>query len=507
MKKFSNSKNTLHVVNLFFLLIDFIIILSLYDFWDLADIEFQKGTGKNFSIIGLLLIILVISFLVNILGLIQRKIEKKEKTQPQFKIFRIYKIISIISLIYAILLLLTLYGIGFINKTPDYSILEVSIKSANVYTYLGTSSIALFLGVRLIFYSKTPKSHNVGIKRYKIKKIVSFCFIILLFFLPIISVPIHIGEGDLPPKPLLIAHRGVSSLVPENTLESYQLAAELGCDGIEVDIQISWDGILFMMHDGDLKRTTNVEQIFPNRSNDHPSTFLWAELQELDAGSWFEEEDPFGSVISGKVNSSQINSYKLIKIPALQEVIDLCVKSQMIIDMDYKGYVKNHPYNTSFHTTIRYMLLNSTLPNQSLVWDRAHPLVNNHPGIKILGTHYGTLDEWKERGEDIIDAWHDQYHYSKIKEFCDAGVFMFLHVVDEEGDFSRYWSFGVNAIMTDTPQKFINLSAPIYWYMSFQEYYLLWGSILGTISLLMVIIRLKMNFNSRKKSEIEKKEL
>jgi glycerophosphoryl diester phosphodiesterase len=106
------------------------------------------------------------------------------------------------------------------------------------------------------------------------------------------------SQGSGPSK-LLIAHRGASAYAPEHTREAYELALRQGADFLEPDLQITRDGILIALHDLTLERTTNVRERFPDRSREDPeargSTGSWyardlalAELQELDAGSWFD---------------------------------------------------------------------------------------------------------------------------------------------------------------------------------------------------------------------------
>jgi glycerophosphoryl diester phosphodiesterase len=85
----------------------------------------------------------------------------------------------------------------------------------------------------------------------------------------------------------VIAHRGSGAMAPENTLASVQLALKQGADYIENDIMRTSDGALVIMHDLTLARTTNVEQVFPDRSPWNVSTFTLAEIKQLDAGSWF----------------------------------------------------------------------------------------------------------------------------------------------------------------------------------------------------------------------------
>ena len=76
----------------------------------------------------------------------------------------------------------------------------------------------------------------------------------------------------------IIAHRGASHDAPENTLAAMQLAWDQGADAIEIDLHLSQDGQIVVMHDPDAKRTTGV----PGRIAEQ----TWAALTKLDAGSW-----------------------------------------------------------------------------------------------------------------------------------------------------------------------------------------------------------------------------
>jgi glycerophosphoryl diester phosphodiesterase len=94
-----------------------------------------------------------------------------------------------------------------------------------------------------------------------------------------------------------IAHRGASAYAPEHTLSAYRLAIEQGADYVEQDLAITRDGVLICLHDDSLERTTNVEDVYPDRSVVNPATgrhewlaldFTLAEIKRLDAGSWFD---------------------------------------------------------------------------------------------------------------------------------------------------------------------------------------------------------------------------
>ncbi len=83
-------------------------------------------------------------------------------------------------------------------------------------------------------------------------------------------------------RPLNLAHRGAQEEAPQNTLAAFLLAAELGADGVELDVQLSADGQAVVIHDLTVEATTD------GRGPVRQKTL--AELKELDAGSWFAPE-------------------------------------------------------------------------------------------------------------------------------------------------------------------------------------------------------------------------
>ncbi|MBI2883636.1 MAG: glycerophosphodiester phosphodiesterase [Candidatus Methylomirabilis oxyfera] len=95
---------------------------------------------------------------------------------------------------------------------------------------------------------------------------------------------------------LNVAHRGASALAPENTMAAFEKAIELGADAIELDLHVSRDGELVIIHDHTLDRTTDGHGPVHVRSLE--------ELKRLDAGRWF------GEGFSGQ------------RIPTLAEVLD-----------------------------------------------------------------------------------------------------------------------------------------------------------------------------------------
>jgi glycerophosphoryl diester phosphodiesterase len=83
-------------------------------------------------------------------------------------------------------------------------------------------------------------------------------------------------------RPLSVAHRGHSIAYPENTLEAYRKAIDLGVEMIECDVNITRDGTLVMMHDTTLDRTTS--------GTGRVSAAIWEDVRQLDAGGKFKPE-------------------------------------------------------------------------------------------------------------------------------------------------------------------------------------------------------------------------
>jgi glycerophosphoryl diester phosphodiesterase len=119
-------------------------------------------------------------------------------------------------------------------------------------------------------------------------------------------------------QPLLIGHRGYSALAPENTLPSFQLALNAGADLIELDYHKSQDGVPMVIHDPILDRTTNARKKWKLRRI-KVSSKTSAEIQTLDAGSWFDEKF-FGA-----------------KVPTLVEVLELICGSGAVAVIEHKS--------------------------------------------------------------------------------------------------------------------------------------------------------------------------
>ncbi|MEW5957297.1 MAG: glycerophosphodiester phosphodiesterase family protein [Chloroflexota bacterium] len=135
---------------------------------------------------------------------------------------------------------------------------------------------------------------------------------------------------------LNIAHRGARSLAPENTLAAAQKALETGAEMWELDVAMSADGVLFLNHDDTLVRTSNVKAVFPERRPWRVADFTLAEIRQLDFGSWFNRQDPFGQIAAGQVSAADLARYAGEPAPTLAEALAFTRQHHWRVNVEIK---------------------------------------------------------------------------------------------------------------------------------------------------------------------------
>src|SRR5262245_30252820 len=113
--------------------------------------------------------------------------------------------------------------------------------------------------------------------------------------------------------PWVIAHRGGGQNFPENTLLSFSKSLEMGCDALELDVQVTKDGVVVVYHPDDLKQRTN--------GSGSISQHTWEDIADLNAGYHFKPEEGY-----------PCRNLDL-KIPKLEEILSHFPKTLIIIDM------------------------------------------------------------------------------------------------------------------------------------------------------------------------------
>jgi glycerophosphoryl diester phosphodiesterase len=131
----------------------------------------------------------------------------------------------------------------------------------------------------------------------------------------LLAVVLSAASAQTPPLTgvkQVVAHRGSSADRPECTLASVERAIEAGATAVEVDVRLTRDGALVILHDATLDRTTNGSGKVGDRT--------LAEVKQLDAGSWFDPK------------------YREQKVPTLREVLELCGnRVDILLDLKETG--------------------------------------------------------------------------------------------------------------------------------------------------------------------------
>ncbi len=187
---------------------------------------------------------------------------------------------------------------------------------------------------------------------------------------------------------LNIAHRGFSALYPENTLLAYQKAIEAGCDGIELDVQLSRDGELVLMHDENVDRTTDGTGWIKDKT--------LAELKELEASyefrgryginriptlrEYFELAEPAGIVTNIELKTS-IFRYAGIEEKVLELIDEFALRDKVVIS-SFNHYSAKH--FMSLAPEIPCGLLTESVIIGGLPYTAAHGFSCYHPEYHMV---------------------------------------------------------------------------------------------------------------------------
>lgn len=228
-----------------------------------------------------------------------------------------------------------------------------------------------------------------------------------------------------------MAHRGYSSKAPENTMPAFELALEAGSGGIELDVHLTKDGEVVVIHDNKVDRTTNGEGPV--------GSFTMAELRELDAGSWFSSE------------------FKGTRIPTLREVLELIKDHNVLLNVETKASLGFEQLNDRV----------APLLDEYGMWERTIISSFNHYALVHMkairpqartGILYncGLVDPWVYAKSIGASALHP-HHMTAIPELVQAaqqnGMMVNVWTVDEADDIERVKLAKVDSIITNVPGR------------------------------------------------------
>lgn len=231
-------------------------------------------------------------------------------------------------------------------------------------------------------------------------------------------------------KPLVIAHRGASRTAPENTLAAFSKALEMGADGLELDIQLTYDGKIVVIHDETVDRTSDGSGPVKDKT--------LKELKALDFGGWFSPE------------------YSKERIPELAEVMELLSGWYGLLNIELKNGPVFYPgiEEKTLSVVARYgmrdRVIISSFNHYSLV-----EVKKLEPGIRT-GILYmsGLYEPWNYAKTIGANAIHP-FFYNIVPEIIDGcrknGIAVNPFTVDSPEHIRTIAGAGVDGIITNVP--------------------------------------------------------
>ncbi|PLT28583.1 glycerophosphodiester phosphodiesterase [Peribacillus deserti] len=243
-----------------------------------------------------------------------------------------------------------------------------------------------------------------------------------------------------PKYPLIIAHRGASGYCPENTLAAFNESLKMGTKYIELDIQLSRDGELVVIHDTTLERTTNGKGYVKN--------WTYEDLSRLDAGSWFNEQ------------------YKEERIQRLQDVLARYNEAAgFVIEIKkpalYQGIeekLADALSEITFQSDLLFPVMVQSFDENSLKTFRSFApdipiglLVKRQPA-GISTKRMKRISQYAQ----FINPKINMVNRRLIKRIHSVGLGVFVWTVKDKKTAEKLRLYGVDGIITDFPDLFNN---------------------------------------------------
>uniref|UniRef100_A0A8C2RHZ2 GP-PDE domain-containing protein n=1 Tax=Capra hircus TaxID=9925 RepID=A0A8C2RHZ2_CAPHI len=294
-----------------------------------------------------------------------------------------------------------------------------------------------------------------------------FLILLCLYLLPLGNFSPCVQEKNkLAPKPDFFGHRGAPMLGPENTIMSFEKAVEHGAYGLESDVHISYDHVPFLMHDSDLRRTTNIKEVLPDASLTHPSLFDWDFLSTLNAGKWFSHIKPFFAMKPlSKADRERAGNQK---IPKLTELLELAQKEKKFVIFDLNGPAPNHSLRALYVRHVVSIILDSQIEQHLIFWlpnfEREY-VKKKAPGFQQVGRLL-PVERLTKENITRINADYKNLFYNGMREYRAANISINLYLVNEPWLFSLAWCSRIPSVTTDNIQVLNEMTQPSYFMVS-----------------------------------------
>lgn len=280
--------------------------------------------------------------------------------------------------------------------------------------------------------------------------------------------------GNVAAKPLVLGHRGAPDVAPENTLAAFRAGLDAGVDGFELDVQLSRDGKLVVIHDERVDRTTNGKGWVKDMT--------LAELKALDAGSWFKQESggassgsgcgPFGGDARSARNDGADGRsggtgtadapFAGEKIPTLEEVLELVAAKCSLINIEIKSGLVLYPgiEEKTIAVLKDFGIVEKTVLSSFNHFSlRAAKALDSSIRTGVLYME-GLVDPWVYARHVPADALHPAF-YAVVPEIVAgahaAGLAVNTWTVDKPEDMRRMMAWGVDAVITNHPAAMLEV--------------------------------------------------
>ncbi len=259
---------------------------------------------------------------------------------------------------------------------------------------------------------------------------------------------------------MIIAHRGARSLAPENTLCAARKAHDVGADLWETDVAVTADDQLVLMHDDAMTRTTDVAHRFPGRVPAPFSTYTLAEIRTLDAGSWFERDDPFDQIAEGNVSAADLLAFRGAKVPTLQEAYSLTLELDWFLNLELKAQPAP---KDSFDVVGAVLTIADEVgigPDHLLFSSARHgwlkTLKQRTPEFDVQAILGLFPDDPIDFGDSFFDAFNPRITRVTPDQLATAlarGLKLNPYTVNGQTALSELATMGVAGLITDFPQR------------------------------------------------------
>ncbi|MGP8090523.1 MAG: glycerophosphodiester phosphodiesterase [Syntrophobacteraceae bacterium] len=260
---------------------------------------------------------------------------------------------------------------------------------------------------------------------------------------------------------LIAAHRGARSLAPENTLAAARVALAAGARMWEIDVRMSRDGELVLLHDPDLKRTSDAQSKFPGRSPWLVDDFTLSELKFLDFGSWFAKADPFGQIAACEISPSELAGYSGQPAATLDDAVLFTIRNDWLLNIEIKD-LSGRPGHESIVEKVVRVVRSLGAAEKVLISSFNHYYLrltrrldtNIRTGVLVNSVQSDPVGLMLDLDAFTFNPGWRAFRPGQIRKLKQKGFGVLVWVLNSPWVAQAFFAMGADGIFTDFPQKF-----------------------------------------------------